>query len=82
MESLSYFYTKKFVYAPTKPKVVLVGLNNRNQGSKPHFCPKLNNKKEEVPSCCFHLVDIVKHPAAVFFPYSVNSFKQTELYSV
>ena len=80
LESFSGFYTSKFQYRPTRSEILLFG-----HIDMANFCPSISRSLlVPLPTLypSFPLDKIVQHPAMVFIPYSVNAFKQTELYSV
>ncbi|XP_062599233.1 uncharacterized protein LOC134260708 [Saccostrea cucullata] len=81
ISSFSGFYTEKAVYNPTKKEILAVFVKG---GEIP---PVLKDVNFNV-TFLFHkyiyytLNDLTSYPAVIFIPYSVHSFKITELYSL
>ena len=75
--SFSGFYTSNNTYTPTRKEILAFGTWD-DRLSKSKF------QIQEVHSIYkqYQLSDLVKHRAAVFLPYSVMSYKLTELYSL
>ena len=77
--SFSGFYTANNSYAPKRNEILAFGVwDNRlnNKISKFHIKPvhKIYPR--------YQLSNLVSHPAVVFLPYSVMSYKLTEIYSL
>lgn len=77
--SFSGFYTDPYEYKPVKEDILLVSqeipnyIKSIKRVKIVHFRDKYQN---------YLLSDVVSHPALVFLPYSVMSFKFTEFYSL